>query len=126
MHHDMDDTPGAWHLGAIDDTGRIVATSSYYSDPYPVRPHIQPAVQLAFMAVDPRLQGRGIGSRVMLEAIRRLKATDAVLLWASARDAALPFYTRFGFAPEPAGRHAPPETGRPHTLIALDLTATPD
>jgi hypothetical protein len=25
MHHDLDDTPAAWHLGAVDEAGRIVS-----------------------------------------------------------------------------------------------------
>jgi GNAT superfamily N-acetyltransferase len=38
-----------------------------------------------------------LGSAVMAEAIRRLKATDTVLLWTNARGSAVPFYERFGF-----------------------------
>jgi GNAT superfamily N-acetyltransferase len=122
MHHELDDTDGAWHLGAVDAAGRIVAISSFYLTPYPPRPAAQPSVELAFMAVPPALQGRGIGSAVMDEAIRRLKATDAVILWANARDSALRFYERFGFAAAPASGYTPPETGRPHSLIELALT----
>jgi GNAT superfamily N-acetyltransferase len=90
MHHELDDRPGAWHLGAV-------AISSLYPVASPFRPEARPAVQLQFMAVDPALQGRGIGSDVLAEIVRRLKATGTVLLWASARDAAVPFYERFGF-----------------------------
>jgi ribosomal protein S18 acetylase RimI-like enzyme len=79
MHHELDDTDGAWHLGAVDAAGRIVAISSFYLTPYPRRPEAQPSVELAFMAVDPALQRRGIGSAVMAEAIRRLKESDAAL-----------------------------------------------
>ncbi|HEV2034814.1 MAG TPA: GNAT family N-acetyltransferase [Candidatus Dormibacteraeota bacterium] len=96
MRHELDATTGAWHLGAVDAASQVVAISSFYFVPHPLRPEARPAVVLQFMAVDPLLQGRGIGSAVMTEAIRRLKATDAVLLWANARDAALHFYERFG------------------------------
>jgi predicted N-acetyltransferase YhbS len=122
MHHDLDDTPGVWHLGAVDPTGRIVAISSYYLDSYPPRPEARPAVQLAFMAVDPEAQREGIGTAVITEAIRRLRASDAVLLWANARDSALPFYEKFGFRTVPKSEYALPEGGRPHHLIELDLT----
>jgi predicted N-acetyltransferase YhbS len=121
MHHDLDDSQGAWHLGAVDQTGRVVAISSFYFEAYPPRPEAQPAVQLAFMAVDPMVQGQGIGTAVMTEAIRRLKASDAVLLWANARDAALPFYEKFGFRTAPASEF-PLQSGRPHHLIELGLT----
>jgi hypothetical protein len=33
VHHELDDSPGAWHLGAVDQTGRVVATSSLYVVP---------------------------------------------------------------------------------------------
>jgi predicted N-acetyltransferase YhbS len=122
MRHELDATPGAWHLGAVDAAGRVVATSSFYPLRCPLRPEAHPAVQLQFMAVDPSVQGRGVGSAVMTEAIRRLKATGTVLLWASARDTALSFYERFGFTTVEGSGFAPPETGRPHHVIELDLT----
>jgi len=112
MHHELDDSPGAWHLGAVDEAGRVVAISSLYAVSCPRRPEVQPAVQLQNMAVEPALQRQGIGSAVMEEMLRRLRVTDAVLLWASARGSALPFYERFGFqvsGPEFV------EDGIPHT-----------
>jgi predicted N-acetyltransferase YhbS len=121
MHHELDDTPGAWHLGAVDATDRVVAIASFYLVPYPTRRGAWAAFELAFMAVDPAVQGKGAGSAVMSEAIRRLKATDAILLWASARDTALHFYERFGFTVAPDSQLTPAETGRPHHLIALDI-----
>ncbi len=125
VHHELDDSSEAWHLGAVDAAGRVVATSSFYAVPCPLRPEARPAVQLQFMAVDPTLQRRGIGSAVMAEAIRRLKATDARLLWASARDAALPFYERFGFQAVEGSGYTGPETGRPHHIIELYLVGPP-
>jgi len=75
------------------------------------------------MAVEPSLQRSGAGSAVMAEAIRRLRATDAVLLWAHARDNAIPFYERFGFAVVQGSGGPVPRIGRPHHDIVLDLTA---
>ena len=121
VHHELDDSPGAWHLGAVDETGRVVAISSLYTVPCPFRPEARTAVQLEFMAVDPTLQRRGIGTAVMAEVIRRLKATEAVLLWANARDNALPFYERFGFKAVEGSGFSGPETGRPHHIIELSL-----
>jgi GNAT superfamily N-acetyltransferase len=121
MHHELDDTVGAWHLGAVDAAGRVVAISSFYFVPHPIRRDVWPAVELAFMAVDPAVQGKGIGSAVMSAAIRRLRATDAILLWANARDTALRFYERFGFKVVTDSQFRPKETRRPHHLIELDL-----
>ena len=121
MVYELDGAPGAWHLGAVDAAGLIVAISSYFPVPCPLRPEALPAVQLNFMAVEPAVQRRGAGSAVMAEAIRRLRAAGAVLLWASARDAAVPFYERFGFTTIEGSESTPRETGRPHRLIELAL-----
>ncbi|PYQ67885.1 MAG: hypothetical protein DMF54_02785 [Acidobacteria bacterium] len=64
---------------------------------------------------------RVLGSAVTAEAIRRLKATNTILLWANARDSASRFYERFGFTSAPGSGYTPPGTGRPHRLIELDL-----
>ncbi len=122
MRHELDATVGAWHLGAVDANGRVLATSSFYPVPCPRRPEAEPAIQLQFMAVDPVLQRMGVGSAVLSEAIRRLKTTNAVFLWANARDTAIPFYERFGFRTMEGSASTPPQTGRPHHLIELDLT----
>jgi predicted N-acetyltransferase YhbS len=87
-----------------------------------VRPEATPAVQLQFMAVDPAVQRRGASGAIMAEALRRLAASGAVLLWANARDDAIPFYGRFGFAAVPGSGVIPSATGRPHHLIVLDLS----
>jgi predicted N-acetyltransferase YhbS len=122
MRHELDAAVGAWHLGAVDASGRVLATSSFYPGSCPGRPDAEPAVQLQFMAVDPVVQQMGIGSAVLSEAIRRLQTTDAVILWANARDTAIPFYERFGFRTIQASASSPPQTGQPHHLIELDLT----
>jgi GNAT superfamily N-acetyltransferase len=123
MHHKLDDSPGAWHLGAVDDRGRVLAISSLYTVASPHRPDAEPAVQLQFMAVDPVWQRRGLASAVMAEIIRRLRERGTALLWASARDTAVLFYKRFGFKTIERGLFTPPETGRPHHIIELDLIA---
>lgn len=117
----LDGAPGAWHLGAMDAAGVVIAISSYYRVTCPVRPDARPAVQLQNMAVAPGRQRQGVGSAVLDEAIRRLRTGGGVFLWASARDAAIPFYERFGFAVL-EGSASASATG-PHHLIALDLRA---
>jgi GNAT superfamily N-acetyltransferase len=119
--HPLDEVPGAWHLGATDASGRVVAISSYFPAACSWRPGVEPAVRLQFMAVEPALQRRGVGSVILAEAIRRLRATDAALLWAHARDNAIPFYERFGFAVVEGSGDPVAPTGRPHHVIVLEL-----
>jgi GNAT superfamily N-acetyltransferase len=121
VRHELDASPGAWHLGAVDGSGRVIATSSFYLVPCPCRPGTKCPVQLQFMAVDPTAQGSGVGGAVLAEAIRRLRADGATLLWASARDTALPFYERFGFTIGEDSGFVPYETGRPYHIILLEL-----
>jgi GNAT superfamily N-acetyltransferase len=117
MEHELDHAPGSMHLGATDENGQVVAISSYFASPSPFRSEVQPAIQLALMAVDPSHQRLGIGTAILTDAIRRLRASGFVLLWANARDSALPFYQRFGFTAV-----ARVSGGvRPHNIIELDL-----
>jgi predicted N-acetyltransferase YhbS len=124
MHHELDDAADSWHRGAVDSVGKVIAISSFYREKCPVRPEIPGAVLLQFMAVDPSVQRHGIGSAVLAEALRRLRSSDARLLWASARDNAVPFYERFGFAVAQDSASTPVETGRPHHLILLEIKSS--
>lgn len=109
MHHPLNDSPGARHLGVVDATGRVVATSSFYTVPCRQRLDAAPAVRRT-----------SAWTAVLAEAIRRLQATDAVLPWAGARDTALPFYERFGF--KVVGERPNGDRDQaPHHTIELEL-----
>ena len=62
-----------------------------------------PAALIGRLAVDQSLQGKGIGQIVLVNALRRLAASDAMVIMlvvVDAKDnAATRFYARFGFAP---------------------------
>jgi predicted N-acetyltransferase YhbS len=122
MHYELDDATDSWHLGAVDSKGSVIAISSFYREPCPIRPDVLSAFVLQFMAVDPSVQRQGIGSAVLETAIRRLRSSGTTLLWANARDIAVPFYQRFGFSVAEESASTPTETGRPHHLIVLDMS----
>lgn len=73
------------------------------------------------MAVEPSVQRKGIGSAILSEGLRRLGSLDATLLWASARDNAVPFYERFGFVVVEDSSSKPATRGRPHHLILREI-----
>lgn len=79
----------------------------------------RPALLLGPLAVDPALQGAGLGGALMREALTR--AADlghgAVLLVGDA-----PYYARFGFAPERAAALAMPGPFERDRFLGLDLT----
>ena len=90
-----DTLPGAMHLG-IEDTGALVATSSWIPRPFAGAP-ARTAIQLRGMATLHALQGSGVGAALLQAGIERARASGAELVWANARDTALTFYLRHGF-----------------------------
>src|SRR3989442_1399535 len=68
MRHELDALPGAWHIGAVDGDGRVVAISSYFPVPSPIHPDAQPAWQLQFMAVAPPVQRKRIWTAILTKA----------------------------------------------------------
>lgn len=91
---DHDD--GTVHLAVVHD-GAIVATSTWLERECPEAPG-RPAVQLRGMAVEPELQGTGVGTSLIEAGLSRARSLGATLVWARARDSALGFYTARGFA----------------------------
>jgi GNAT superfamily N-acetyltransferase len=109
-----DDLPGPFHLG-VRDGPALVAISTWIPRPH----HDEPAIQLRGMATAPDLQGRGVGA-LLLESGCERAAALAPLVWARARDSALPFYLRHGFVIEGDG-FIDEHTAKPHHLITRRL-----
>jgi thiamine transport system ATP-binding protein len=113
-----DDLDGTVHLGTVRD-GRVVATSTWLPRPCPVAPD-ERAVQLRGMAVDPALQGSGVGRALLRAGTARAHDGGATLVWARARDTALGFYSSEGF--ETVGdAFMDDSTGLSHHLVLLRL-----
>ena len=93
-----------WHVDAgVDADGRPV-----------------PALLLGPLAVDPRTEGRGIGSALIREAIARAAELGhgAILLVGDA-----PYYARFGFSSEKTGHLVMPGPFERDRFLALELKA---
>jgi predicted N-acetyltransferase YhbS len=106
---------GLARVAVREDDGRVLGTVRLWDvQAGPGRP----ALLLGPLAVDPTLQGLGIGSRLMRDALGRATARGhaAVLLVGDA-----PYYARFGFTPAAAQglvMPGPCETGR---FLGLEL-----
>lgn len=76
------------------------------------------ALLLGPLAVDPRAEGKGIGSALMREAIDRARASGhgAILLVGDA-----PYYARFGFAAEKTAHLVMPGPYERSRFLALEL-----
>ncbi len=118
--HPLDAAPSTWHFGAF--LGEdLVGSASFFLSPGPLEP-TGDAYQLRYMAVEPDLQGRGVG-RVLLDHAEAILAANSIRrVWAHARDTALGFYRATGWEVVAGSEHRSAETGLPHTTVTKELT----
>lgn len=114
-----DDRAGAFHLGARDG-GVLLGVASFAPSPTDLAPG-RDAWQLRGMAVTTARQRTGAGRAILAAAFDRLRAAGAEVLWANARDSALPFYERLGMTVEGDGFMAGPKGTIPHHVVRIDL-----
>ena len=88
-----DDAAGQ-HFGAFV-AGALVAVISLFSGADGV-------ARFRKFATEPAWQGRGVGTALLHHVIELARAQGASQLWCDARQNTLPFYERFGLAPEGA------------------------
>jgi GNAT superfamily N-acetyltransferase len=77
-------------------------------------------VQLKGMAVDDTLQGGSLGAALIEHGITHARSGGARLVGARARDSALYFYERRGFAVTGDGFMDEP-TGMPHHIVTREI-----
>ena len=120
VRYEGDDLPTAVHLVALDGADAVVACATLF--PAPTERFGPNAWRLRGMAVAPSLQGTGVGRELLDEAVRRVRAEGADVIWADGRDTALGFYEREGWRVEGDGYDVPVGTGTiPHHLVVLEL-----
>jgi GNAT superfamily N-acetyltransferase len=115
----QDAWPATFHLGARDACGVLVAIATFFPSPMPWREGRQ-AAQLRGMAVDTGHQRSGIGRQLLDVALERLRNAGFEVLWANARDTALPFYRRLGMEVVGDG-FLTSDTKLPHHVVLMDL-----
>ena len=113
-----DDTEGSVHLG-IRESGVLIACSTWLPRPWPLDVDAS-ATQLRGMAVAKHLQSKGLG-RILLQAgIDRAASTGSTYVWARARDNALYFYEKNGFATV-GDQFIDEATGLDHHLVMIEV-----
>ena len=113
-----DDYPDVVHFGIIHE-GAAIATSSWFMKECPEQPSVA-AMQLKGMAVADHLQGEGIGALLIEAGLTLAKERGATIAWARARDSAMGFYERLGFASTGDGFVDGP-TAMPHHIVVRTL-----
>lgn len=100
----VDASPTAFHLGAFRSDRTLVGVASFYHEPFPHDAH-QPYFEadandwrLRGMAVEPALQGQGVGRALLVAGVETLKEKGGDWLWCNARTTAEAFYRRLDFA----------------------------
>jgi GNAT superfamily N-acetyltransferase len=119
VHYPQDDDPASFHLG-VDDDGELVGIASFTPAETPYRSGVR-AWQLRGMAIAPTHQGQGLGAALLADAVKRVRAESAHVLWCNARDTALGFYDGLGFIVHGDG-FVTPDSGLPHHVMVLDLS----
>ncbi len=113
-----DDTDGSAHLG-IRDSGVLIACSTWLPRPWPLDVDV-PATQLRGMAVAKHLQSKGLGRILLLAGIDRAVSMGSTYVWARARDNALYFYEKNGFATI-GDQFIDEATGLGHHLVMIEV-----
>lgn len=118
LHYPGDLEPGAVHLGAFDATGALVGIASLSIEPQPGRATSR-TFRLRGMAVEPSLQGGGLGSQLVGACVAEGRAAGMEAIWCNARTSAERFYRRLGFLR--VGDRFEIEGIGPHYVMRRDL-----
>ena len=113
-----DDTEGSVHLG-IRESGVLIACSTWLPRPWPLDVDV-PATQLRGMAVAKHLQSKGLGRMLLQVGIDRAVSMGSTYVWARARDNALYFYEKNGFATI-GNQFIDEATGLGHHLVMIEV-----
>jgi GNAT superfamily N-acetyltransferase len=113
-----DGTEGSVHLG-IRDSGVLIACSTWLPRPWPLDVEV-PATQLRGMAVAKHLQSKGLGRMLLQVGIDRAVSMGSTYVWARARDNALYFYERNGFATV-GDQFIDEASGLGHHLVMIEI-----
>jgi GNAT superfamily N-acetyltransferase len=109
-----DHDPSTLHLAGWLD-GEVTACLTVHRQPY----HERPAWRLRGMAVAGAQQGRGLGSALLRDLHARLDSGDGPhLIWCNAREIAVRFYQRHGYAIASARFDIP--TAGPHYVMVRE------
>ena len=114
-----DRDPETRHLAIRDESGAVIAASTWTPRPFPDHPD-EPAVQLRGMAVSAEHRGQGLGAAMIEAGVADARARGAALVWANARDSALDFYIASGFVVVGDGFRTT-DTDLPHHRIIRQL-----
>lgn len=107
-----------FHIGAIDESGEIVGTSTFIQEQHAEFDN-KNQYRLRAMATSPSIRGNGIGKAIIEFAITELAKRRVELLWCDARIKACGFYENLDFKIK-GEIYEVPEIG-PHKLMYKEI-----
>ena len=115
LHFDLKDIALEWdslHLGLFDVADQLLACLV-------LKPLSPQEVKMRQVAVEPHLQGKGLGRTLVVAAEREAKCRGFQKMTLHARREAVPFYLKLGYT---VTSEEFEEVGIPHRIMAIDLT----
>ncbi len=91
-----DDDSRSFHLGAYDGA-ELISVASFLFDPHPDFDNSK-QFRIRGMATLPDYRGQGLGMKLLQSGLERIKSEGVEFVWLNARQTALGFYERAGFA----------------------------
>jgi GNAT superfamily N-acetyltransferase len=100
----------------------VVGVVTFLDRACPARPDVFPARQLRGMAVSEPRRGSGVGRALLDAGLERCRAEGVAVVWAHARESAVPWYEAHGMAAEgPVYDHPVGDGVLPHRTVVVDL-----
>lgn len=98
---DIDDDPGARHIGAFDENEQLVGVCSLFDQRSErneeALPLLDSVYRLRVMGTLPEVRGAGAGAAIIEFACAWCKSVGVKWLWCDAREIAFPFYSKMDF-----------------------------
>lgn len=89
----------SFHLGTYQQN-KLVGVASFYRQDQKGEPSSQRIWRLRGMAIDPRYQGKNLGTELLCFGMHQLAQKACTLLWCNARTPAVNFYKKHNFTVE--------------------------
>lgn len=96
FHFQGDEAIDSFHLGAFQDNS-CIGISTFIRNNHSLLSK-EAAYQLRGMAILPKYQKQGVGKKILIESYKYLAEHTCQILWCNAREIAVNFYKKSGFA----------------------------
>jgi len=119
-----DAVDGAFHVAVLGADGKAVGVATAMPTPELPFDAEPPAWRIRQMAVDPAVQGTGIGAALFVAVVQRIRERGGATVWAESRDTSVGFYLARGMSV--VAGHAHRSGGVDYTDVVMRLGRSED